>query len=89
MPTSVVEHKSGHRGPENTKVFIITGEKAGLLIDLACQERGTLLMVGQLEYFCLGNAGWIGWDGDRKTPAELANKIHRSREPLNLVHVGS
>lgn len=46
-------------------------------------------MVGQSEYFCLGNAGWIGWDGSQITPAELADKIHRSREPLNLVHVGS
>lgn len=89
MATSVMEHKSGHGGRENTQVFVTTGEKAGLFIDLARVESGTLLMVGRLEYFCLGNAGWIGWDGDRKTPAELVNKIKRSREPLNLAHVGS
>lgn len=89
MSTSVMEHESGRRGSENTRVFIITGEKAGLLVDLACVESGTLLMVGQSEYFCLGNAGWIGWDGSQITPAELADKIRRSREPLNLVHVGS
>lgn len=88
MSTSVMEHESGRRGPENTRVFIITGEKAGLLIDLACVESGTLLMVGHSEYFCLDNAGWIGWDGSQITPADLADKIHRSREPLNLVHVG-
>lgn len=89
MATSVMEHKSGRRDRENTQVFVTTGEKAGRFIDLARIEGGTLLMVGQLEYFCLGNAGWIGWDGDRKTPAELANKIEWSREPLNLAHVGS
>lgn len=89
MPTSVMEHKSGRRGPGNTKVFITTGEKAGFFVDLAHLECGTLLMVGQLEYFCLGNKGWIGWDGDKKTPAELASKIERSRETVNLVHVGS
>lgn len=89
MPTSVMAHKSGRRGPANTEVFIATGEKAGLLVNLACLESGTLLMVGQLEYFRLNNGDWIGWDGDRKTPTEMANKIHRSREPLNLVHVGS
>ena len=88
MPTSVMEHKGGRRGRENTRVFITTGEKAGFLIDLALSERGTLLMVGQLEYFCLGNKGWIGWDGDRKTSVELASKIERSRESINLVHVG-
>lgn len=88
MTTSVAEHKSGRRGRENTRVFVTTGEKAGF-IDLASSTRGTLLMVGQAEYFCLGDAGWIGWDGDRKTPTGLANKIERSREPLNLVHVGS
>lgn len=89
MSTSVMEHKSGRQGLRNTRVFITTGEKAGFLIDLACAGSGTLLMLGQLEYFCLGNAGWIGWNGDRKTPAELANRIHRSRESLNLVHDGS
>lgn len=89
MATSVTEHKSGRRGRENTQVFVTTGEKAGFLIDLACSASGTLLMVGRLEYFCLGDAGWIGWDGDRKTPTELANKIQRSRESINLVHDGS
>lgn len=89
MATSVMEHKGGLRSRGNTQVFVTTGEKAGLFIDLARIECGTLLMVGQLEYFCLGDAGWIGWDGDRKTPVELANKIERSREPLNLAHVGS
>lgn len=89
MTTSVMEHKGGRRGPENTRVFITTGEKAGFLIDLAHSTSGTLLMLGQLEYFCLGDADWIGWDGDRKTSTELANKIHRSRMPLNLVHDGS
>ena len=88
MATSVMEHKSGPRGRENTQVFVTTGEKAGFLVDFARIECGTLLMVGQWEDFCLGDAGWIGWDGDRKTPAELANKIERSREPLNLVHDG-
>lgn len=89
MATSVMEHKGGLRSRGNTQVFVTTGEKAGFLIDLARIECGTLLMVGQLEYFCLCDAGWIGWNGDRKTPAELANKIERSREPINLVHVGS
>lgn len=89
MSASVMEHESGRRGSENTRVFIITGERAGSLVDLACAEAGTLLMLGHSEYFCLGNAGWIEWDGSQLTPAELADKIHWSREPLNLVHVGS
>lgn len=89
MPTSAMGHESGRRDTESTEVFIITGEKAGRLIDLAHSKPGTLIMVGHSEYFCLGNAGWIEWDGEQITPTELADKICWSREPLNLVHVGA
>ena len=74
-----------------TEVLVDSIDGSCRIIDLDSAFFGTVILVDYAEYMRLSGRIWIRYNGQRKTPEDLATQIREAQDddlPVTLIHMG-